>query len=266
MRDLAMIRMLKCPSSTTMELQTSDFILRHLMGQSCWASLGTQEKLHIESFHWSTRSFEKGNSLIAQGAARNTISILLSGWAFRFQALPEGKRQILDFVFAGTLLGFGSGNANWYGCEAVTTCTVASLQYSQFRRLLSGCPTLAIQVAERVADSEMRAHEHMTSLGRRTARERVAALIVELMTRTRSPKLGFCAGTLELPVTQMMIGDALGLSNEHVCRTLAKLADEGIIELGRHALRVKDPAAVCLAAGKDLADAHNRKDLQEWAA
>jgi CRP/FNR family transcriptional regulator, anaerobic regulatory protein len=261
-----MIRMLKCATSTTLELQTSAFILRHLMGQGSWAALGTQEKLHIESFHWSTRTYEKGSSLIAQGEARNTISVLLSGWAFRFQTLPEGKRQILDFVFAGALLGFGSGIANWYGVEAVTTCTVASLQNIQFRRLLHGCPTLAIQVAERVADSEMRAHEHMTGLGRRTARERVAALIVELMTRSRSAKSGLYAGTLELPITQIMIGDALGLSNEHVCRTLAKLADDGVIELSRHAVRVMDPAAIASEAGKDLADANCCMDLEEWAA
>ena len=261
-----MIRMLNCASSTALELQTSAFILRHLMGQSSWTNLSGQEKLHIESFHWSTRTFEKGSSVIAQGDSRSMISILLSGWAFRFQTLPEGKRQILDFVFAGALLGFGSGNTNWYGVEAVTTCTVASLQYIQFRRLLGGCPALAIQVAERVADSEMRAHEHMTGLGRRTARERVAALIVELIERTKSSKSGLCAGTLELPVTQIMIGDALGLSNEHVCRTLAKLADDGVIELSRHAIRVLNPIAIGREAGMSFSENTTSSTLEEWAA
>lgn len=261
-----MIRMLNCSGSTALELQTSAFILRHLMEQSSWTHLSGQEKLHIESFHWSTRTFEIGSSLIAQGDSRNMISVLLSGWAFRFQTLPEGNRQILDFVFAGTLLGFGSGNTNWHGVEAVTICTVASLQYIQFRRLLGGCPTLAIQVAERVADSEMRAHEHMTGLGRRTARERVAALIVELMERTKTSKSGLCAGTLQLPVTQLMIGDALGLSNAHVCRTLAKLADDGVIELSRHELRVLNPVAIAREAGKDFSAHATSSNLDEWAA
>jgi CRP/FNR family transcriptional regulator, anaerobic regulatory protein len=261
-----MIRMLNCPSHTLADSQPTASVLRHLMGQSAWASIGSQERLHIGGFHWSTKSYGKGNCLIAQGAPRNTISILLSGWAFRFQALPEGKRQILDFVFAGALLGFGSGNTNWYGVEAVTACKVALIQYSQFRRLLAGCPTLAVQVAERVADSEMRAHEHMTGLGRRTARERVAALVVELMTRTNSLKSGLCVGTLELPVTQIMIGDALGLSNEHVCRTLAKLADDGVIELGRHAVRVIDPRAIAIEAGKDLVGDGGCTPQEEWAA
>jgi CRP/FNR family transcriptional regulator, anaerobic regulatory protein len=261
-----MIRMLGCAGSTAQELQTSAFILRHLMGQNSWANLGGQQKSQIKSFHWSTRIFEKGSSLIAQGDSRNMILVLLSGWAFRFQTLPEGRRQILDFVFAGALLGFGSGNANWYGVEAVTTCTVASLQYIQFRRLLGGCPTLAIQVAERVADGEMRAHEHMTGLGRRTARERVAALIVELMERTKPSKPGLHAGKLELPVTQIMIGDSLGLSNEHVCRTLAKLAEDGVIELSRNALCILNPIAIAREAGRDFPANSVSSSLEEWAA
>ena len=34
------------------------------------------------------------------------MGVLLSGWAFRYQTLPDGKRQILDFIFAGSLVGW----------------------------------------------------------------------------------------------------------------------------------------------------------------
>ncbi len=261
-----MIRMLDCTRTSALDQQTSAFILRHLMGHTAWANLAAQEKSHIESFHWSTKTCEKGVSLFDQGDSRNSITVLLSGCAFRFQSLPEGKRQILDFVFAGALLGFGSGTTNWYGVEAVTRCTVATLQYVQFRRLLGGSPTLAMQVAERVADSEMRAHDHLTGIGRRTARARVAALIVELMQRTKSMHSGVCNGKLELPVTQIMIGDALGLSNEHVCRTLAKLVDDGVIELSRHAVSVLNAAALATEAGICLSDGTIGDTLEEWAA
>jgi CRP-like cAMP-binding protein len=236
------------------------------MGQSSWATLGPQEKVHIEGFRWTTRICEKGASLIAQGDSKNSISVLLSGWAFRFQALPEGKRQILDFVFAGALLGFGSGDMNWYGVEAVTSCTVATLQYVQFRKLLSGCPTLAMHVAECVADCEMRAHEHMTGLGRRTARGRVASLIVELMQRTKSLSSGLRVGKVELPITQIMIGDALGLSNEHVCRTLAKLSGDGVIELDRHSVTILNWDALAKEAGIQQPHKADDENLSEWAA
>ncbi len=262
-----MIQMLKCPSTTIIEQQTSAAALCYLMGKAAGAGPFYPEPRQAESFHWSNRVFEKGSNLMAQGEARSCVAVLLSGWAFRFQTLPDGKRQILDFVFAGALLGFGSGHSHYYGVEAITACEVATLPSTQFKRLLIGCPTLALQVAEKVADSEMGAHEHLTGLGRRTALERVAALIVELMERTQSSKCAQSAGTLELPITQIMIGDALGLSNEHVCRTLAKLAKKGLIELSRHALRVLDPKAVAIEAGKSFFElSGNKSKLDDWAA
>jgi CRP/FNR family transcriptional regulator, anaerobic regulatory protein len=258
--------MLKCAATSNIEQQTSALVLGHLMGQSTWATASSQDLRFVENFHWSTRTYEKGCNLIAQGEARNSISVLLSGWAFRFQTLPDGKRQILDFVFAGALLGFGSGSTHQYGVEAITSCTAASLQGTQFRRLLGGFPTLAIHVAEKVADSEMRAHEHLTGLGRRSARERVAALIIELIERTHPSTDQKCFGRLELPITQIMIGDALGLSNEHVCRTLGKLASNGMIELNRHALHVLDSAALARESGKIFSDDAISKKSIDWAA
>ena len=261
-----MIQMLKCPTVSSFEQQTSALILHHLMDQTSWAKPTIQEMAHIESFRWTIKTYQKGSCFLVQGDSKTIISILLSGWAFRFQTLPEGKRQILDFVFDGALLGFGAGNTNGYGVEAVTTCTVASLQSMQFRRLLSGCPVLAINVAERVADSEMRAYEHLTSLGRRTARERVAALLVELMERTKHPASTTIAKKFELPISQIMIGDALGLSNEHVCRTLAKLVGDGVIELSRHAVLVLDLDAIVIEAGLDTTLNSLTPSFEECAA
>ena len=97
----------------------------------------------------------------------------------------------------------------------------------------------------------MRAHEHMTSLGRRSARERIAALIVELTCRAQCTDLGKREYSIDLPVTQIMIGDALGLSNEHVCRVLGKLAGDGVIEINNHTLKVLDQAALAREAGTE---------------
>lgn len=232
-------------SLSALGLSPTQAILRHLMAPVSVDQLETNEKECLNCIRWLVRRVEKGGSIVNQGEERRTISILLSGWAFRYQTLADGKRQILDFLFPGALIGFGSGETNWYGVEAVTDCSVASIPHTQFRRLLAICPSLAIRVAERIAESERRAHEHMTSLGRRSARERVAAFIVELASRTGADE----TRVLDLPVTQIMIGDALGLSNEHVCRTLRKLADDDVIVLGRHSLRVLRPQALAREAG-----------------
>lgn len=232
--------------------RTASPILKHLLGVAASSELKSDERQLLEAARWLVRSIGKNCSLIDQGEDREVVGVLLSGWAFRYQTLPDGKRQILDFIFAGSLVGFGSGATNSYGVEMVTACTVATLPHGQFRRLLATCPTLAMQVVERVSNSEMRAHEHMTSLGRRSARERIAALIVELTCRAQCTDLGKREYSIDLPVTQIMIGDALGLSNEHVCRVLGKLAGDGVIEINNHTLKVLDQAALAREAGTEV--------------
>jgi CRP/FNR family transcriptional regulator len=246
-----MIHLADCSSKLPDHDRTASPILKHLLGISSLSELESGERQRLEAARWLVRTVGKNCSLIDQGQDREVVGVLLSGWAFRYQTLPDGKRQILDFIFAGSLVGFGSGATNSYGVEMVTACTVATLPHGQFRRLLATCPTLAMQVVERISNSEMRAHEHMTSLGRRSARERIAALIVELTCRAQCTNLGRHGYSIDLPVTQIMIGDALGLSNEHVCRVLGKLAGDGVIEINNHTLKVLDQAALAREAGTD---------------
>jgi CRP-like cAMP-binding protein len=226
-------------------------IMRRLMGAAAFANLPAERRTKLAQVNWNLRTVDRGITLALQGEERATVFVILSGWAFRFQTLADGKRQILDFALAGTLIGFGSGGTSWYGVETITPCVVASLPRPQFYRLLSEFPELAVTVAERISDSEMRAHGHVTSLGRRSARERVAGLIVELLARDGRRQING-GEVLNLPLTQIMIGDALGLSNEHVCRTLAKLADDGVIAHDRHTLTVRDARLLAKEAGMEF--------------
>lgn len=236
-------------STNVSDHRSASLALKELMGAQTFAQLESLEKDRLEKTRWLVKTIDRGCSVIDQGEDREMIGVLLSGWAFRYQTLPDGKRQILDFIFAGALVGFGSGTTYSYGVETVTTCTVAILPHGQFRRLLTTCPTLAMQVVERVSDSEMRAHAHMTSLGRRGARERIAALIMELISRAGYTDLDKRKNSIDLPVTQIMIGDTLGLSNEHVCRLLGKFAGDGVVEIKNHAWKVLDQTALSREAG-----------------
>jgi CRP/FNR family transcriptional regulator, anaerobic regulatory protein len=257
---------LNCTAKFLAHDKSTSASLEHLFGAQALRRLESSEREKLEAVHWSARSIAKGSTIIDQGADRTAVFILLSGWAFRFQTLPDGKRQILDFIFAGSLAGFGCGETNSYGVEAVTDCRLASLSYTQFRRLLSACPSLAIHVAERVSDSEMRAHDHITSLGRRSARARIAGFIVELAGQT--PKIigDGSRRSFELPVTQIMIGDALGLSNEHVCRVLGKLANDAVLRFDRHTLEVLDEAALIREAGMDEDECASHRRMLALAA
>ena len=216
-------------------------VARVLFGQPVTSRLNEEERHWLSQAQWSLRSLDSGVTLFDQGDDCQTVSVLLSGWSFRQQNLPDGKRQILDFVLPGSLLGFSSSTSCNYGIETITPCVIASLPMRQFYTLLSRIPTLAIRVAEIVSDSEIRAYTSLTNLGRRSARERVAGFIAQMMQRTCLPEGSGSSCQFELPISQVAIADALGLSNEHVCRTLSKLTADGRIGIKGHRITVLDP-------------------------
>jgi CRP/FNR family transcriptional regulator, anaerobic regulatory protein len=226
-------------------------MLKLLIGASNYVRLDSAEKSTLENANWVIRAVDRGNALLSQGEECKSVSVILSGWSFSCQILADGKRQILDFTLAGTLLGFGANRIAQHGVETITPCVVGSLPATQFYSLLARCPHFAVQIAECIVESEMRAHAHLTHLGRRTARERVAALIIELMSRSKLSRTADCGDGQDLPLTIAMIADALGLSCEHVCRTLAKLADDRVLELKRQSLRVLNAKALSREAGVD---------------
>lgn len=222
-----------------------------LIGTTNYSALDMAEKRILEAANWNIRTIDSGNTILAQGEVVSSISIILSGWSFAYRTLADGRRQILDFTLAGNLMGFGANRIAQNGVETITPCVIGNLPISQFYSLLGRCPHFAVHLAECIVDSEQRAHSHLTQLGRRSARERIAALIVELTTRSKLRKTFGSGDGQDLPLTLAMIADALGLSCEHVCRTLAKLFEDGVVELKRQSLQILDSNALAREAGVD---------------
>ena len=83
--------------------------------------------------------------------------------------------------------------------------------------------------------------DHLTSIGRRSARERVARLLLELFIRYRAQWPGHRPEEMQLPLTQEHIGDATGLTGVHVNRVLGDLRDEGIVQFHYRKLMILDP-------------------------
>jgi hypothetical protein len=92
---------------------------------------------------------------------------------------------------------------------------------------------------------------HLTSIGRHSARERVAHLILELFIRYRSRWPGHRIEEMHLPLTQEDIGDATGLTGIHVNRVLGDLKTEGILTFSYRRLSILDPDKLVDVAGID---------------
>ena len=95
------------------------------------------------------------------------------------------------------------------------------------------------------------AREHLTNVGRRSARDRVAHPLLELFYRVRRRGASPGDNALELPLTQEHIADAPGLTMVHVNRTLRALREADLLAMRGRMLRILDPEALAELAGFD---------------
>ncbi len=114
--------------------------------------------------------------------AVDEVFILFDGWAFSYKLLPDGRRQILDFLLPGSFIGL---HLLWFKAmpHSVQTLTDVSLcvfDKEKFGDLLRRMPEYEWQLLRYSASCQANADERLSDLGRRTARERIARLVLEL--------------------------------------------------------------------------------------
>jgi CRP-like cAMP-binding protein len=186
-----------------------------------------------------------GAEIIRAGEVSPELYTLYSGWAFRFKTLPDGRRQILNFLLPGDLLGLQAAmfDAAQHGIEALTDVQLCVLPRRDIWALFGTMPSLAFDVTWLGSREESIVDENLASVGRRTAAERVAALIIALYKRAKL--LGLVIDdAFDFPLTQQHLADALGLSLVHTNKTLAKLRRMGMFTSKNGTLTLANPRAL----------------------
>ena len=186
---------------------------------------------------------EQGSSLLLEGHGTPHLYTLLSGWAFRHKSLEDGRRQILSFALPGDFLGVQGAllEAMSYSVEALTPVRLCMFPRERLWDLYKAHPALAHDILTMTSRSEYIADVHLLSVGQRTATERVAYILLHL--HNRAAALGLVqGGRLKLPLTQLHLADALGLSLVHTNKTLRRLGSDGLIRWGNQTLELLDVA------------------------
>lgn len=192
------------------------------------------------------RSFAAGTEIFAQDEPNEDVFTVIDGWVTLSHILEDGRRQILDFLLPGDICGLtplADGMAP-HTAEALTDVTVAVEPRGQLTTRLVVDAGYAAKIIGRLSEAVSLAHDSLVDIGRRTAIEAIANLLFRLDRRIRGASGAAPGTTVDFPPTQEQLGDALGLSAAHVCRTLRILRERDILSLRRHRLRIHDPAAL----------------------
>ena len=179
--------------------------------------------------------------IASQKPGSKQVHILLEGWAYKYRLVADGRRQILRIHLPGEICDLDKifNDDPGFGVQAVSDCRVAAISLDWIKRAVAERPAIrdllwSLTVLENIAMSEQ-----VVSLGRRTARERAAFLLCDILDRLQA--LGQALdGSFRLPITQVDMGDHLGLSTVHINRTLQDLKSERLIQNTGRTYRICD--------------------------
>ncbi|MGD1879981.1 MAG: cyclic nucleotide-binding domain-containing protein [Kiloniellaceae bacterium] len=197
-------------------------------GMPICAPLDNQELAQVSAIMTSVE-LTAGEPLFDEGEAAGNVYNVTSGTLKVYKLLPDGRRQVTGFLFAGDFLGLAKQETYAFSAEAVTSCLLCRFPRAKLEDLMQRLPKIEQRLLNIASNELVAAQEQMLLLGRKTAREKIASFL--LMLAKRAKQRGQEEDPVAVPMSRTDIGDYLGLTTETVSRTFTQLKQDGTIQL-----------------------------------
>lgn len=200
------------------------------------------------------RRVPAGQHLLDQDRQPALVANIVSGVARLSRSLPDGRTQIVGLHFSPEFLGRYFAVDKSVVIEAATDMELCYMTQGHFEGLIKRHQRLAELLLEQMSRTLEQARGWMLLLGRKTAEERVASLVLYCADWTcgtncegRAVVDGAC---IDVPLSRTEIADYLGLTLETVGRTLKRLAETGAINIKpRRGIEITDSCRLRRIAG-----------------
>jgi CRP-like cAMP-binding protein len=215
-----------------------------------YLTLTNTEVEFLRTLHEPRRRLSRHRDIVVAGHRYDHLFILCGGFVSRYKVLPDGKRQILNLGLPGDLIGFPSClfEAAVNSVSSLTDVEISSIPIGTFFNLFARFPRVGAALYCCSAYEVALYGEHLVNLGRRSAYERLAHLVLELLARLRAVGLA-SEFSYMLPLTQELIADVLGLSSPHVNRMIRCLREEDLVTIEDQHVVIHDLASLSSLAG-----------------
>ena len=200
------------------------------------------------------RSFEAGQTVIWSGDQMGFVGSVVSGIASLTQTMEDGRTQMVGLLLPSDFVGRPGRNSAPYDVVATSDLVMCCFRKKPFEEMMSRTPHVAHRLLEMTLDELDAAREWMLVLGRKTAREKLASLLVIIARRDAILNLDGRKTDLvfDLPLTREAMADYLGLTLETVSRQISALKRDNVIHLeGKRHITVPDFHRLCEEAGDD---------------
>jgi CRP-like cAMP-binding protein len=218
------------------------------------APLSAADLAVIDGLQAPVRAVARHRELIRSGRRYDGLLILIEGVAIRTRVFHDGRRQILNIAIPGDIIGFPACffETALYSVTALTKAQVAAVPFARLLGLFEEHPRIAATIFWSFACEAAIYAEHLIDVGRRSSIERIGHFLLELLIRLQAVGLAD-ESSYHLPLTQELIADALGLSIQHVNRTLRQLREEGFLAIEGHAVQIRNVDGLAALAEFDRA-------------
>lgn len=198
----------------------------------------------IDDLVATRRKVRRREALFRNGERFTSLYAIRTGFFKTRVASEDGRDQVTGFQMAGEIIGLDGIVNNQHTCDAVALedAEVCVMPFDRIEELSREVTALQRHVHQIMSREIVRDHGVMLLLGSMRAEERLAAFLLNLVTRLHAR--GFSQSELVLRMTREEIGSYLGLKLETVSRTLSKFAEDGIVDVQQRNLRILDAEAL----------------------
>lgn len=177
------------------------------------------------------------------------FGMVSTGWAMRYANLPGGRRTVLDVLLPGDPFGldaliFQKENSR---VQAITDVTYQLVTDDDLPRLLKNNSRFAHQLLWLVTLERRRLDRLNAAIARLSAEERIAGFLLDIHARLTTRRI-VNGRSFNMPLTQQLIADHLGLTFVHVNRVLGRLHDAGLATVRHRTAIIHDMDGLRTAA------------------
>jgi CRP-like cAMP-binding protein len=184
----------------------------------------------------------------------NKIYYLRAGWACQIRDLANSRRAILDVYLPGDVIGIDRAVLT-RPLEHILTLTPATVEgilgEDTLIELMSD-PSIALYITCLLGQRQRRMDRLLAAISCLDARGRLATMLLDFYKRLRRRKL-ISAPIYNLPLTQVEIGNYLGLTAAHINRALRSLRSEQIVNVEKHSVMILNLERLAILAQKRAA-------------
>jgi len=196
----------------------------------------------LESIVKRNRPLQRGQMLYGPGDKFRSLYVVKTGAVKTYTQTSSGDEHVIGFHLPGEILGLDAIQNDQHGCfsKALETTAICEMPFNRLEELSVNIHSLQHQML-RLLSREVSTEAQMISLlNNSTAEERLASFLLSLSERFK--RRGFSASDFFLAMSRQDIGSYLGLALETVSRLFTRFQDQGILEVDRKHVQIKDIA------------------------